>query len=155
MSKDLTINFIGEEIKTVQFFKEREKLTLSETLNFYEIEIDEISEFSSQIKSIEFPTLTNPIDLNDVLVQLKHIVGLRELSGKALSAADCTNDGVLNLQDVLTTLKHIVGLRPISSFDLVTENGFAVNNLTSESVGELNIIVNGDADQSYSNWELV
>jgi hypothetical protein len=61
----------------------------------------------------------------------------------------------LNLQDVLTTLKHIVGLRPISSFDLVTENGFAVNNLTSESVGELNIIVNGDADQSYSNWELV
>lgn len=155
VSKDLTINFIGEEIKTVQFFKEREKLTLSETLNFYEIEIDEISEFSSQIKSIEFPTLTNPIDLNDVLVQLKHIVGLRELSGKALAAADCTNDGVLNLQDVLTTLKHIVGLRPISSFDLVTENGFAVNNLTSESVGELNIIVNGDADQSYSNWELV
>jgi len=52
-------------------------------------------------------------------------------------------------------LKHIVNLRPINSFDLVTDNGFAVNSLDQDSVGNLTLVINGDADQSHADWDFV
>ena len=61
-----------------------------------------------------------------MLAQLKHIIGLRELKANALQAGDTNNDGEVNLSDVLDNLKHIIGLREIDTFDLVTDNGFAL-----------------------------
>ena len=68
--------------------------------------------------------------------------------------SDTNNDGNVNLSDVLENLKHIVGLKEITSFDLVTENGFAINSLNAESVGNLTLVINGDADQSHADWDL-
>ena len=61
----------------------------------------------------------------------------------------------VNLSDVLDNLKHIIGLRQIDTFDLVTDNGFAVNALDADSKGNLTLVINGDADQSHADWDLV
>ena len=98
---------------------------------------------------------SDPIDLGDVLAQLKHIIGLRELKANALQAGDINNDGELNLSDVLDNLKHIIGLRKIDTFDLVTDNGFAINALDADSKGNLTLVINGDADQSHADWDFV
>ncbi len=98
---------------------------------------------------------SDPINLSDVLAQLKHIIGLRELKANALQAGDTNNDGEVNLSDVLDNLKHIIGLRQIDTFDLVTDNGFAVNALDADSKGNLTLVINGDADQSHHDWDFV
>ena len=98
---------------------------------------------------------SDPINLSDVLAQLKHIIGLRELKANALQAGDTNNDGEVNLSDVLDNLKHIIGLRQIDTFDLVTDNGFSINSLNLDSAGNLALVINGDADQSHADWDFV
>ncbi|MBT5505505.1 MAG: hypothetical protein HOK17_00005, partial [Flammeovirgaceae bacterium] len=44
---------------------------------------------------------------------------------------------------------------PINSFDLVTDNGFAINSLNSDSAGNLTLVINGDADQSHVDWDFL
>ena len=120
-----------------------------------DVTLKEINSFKTGLKTTETSSASDPIDLSDVLSQLKHIVGLKDLTGKAFHAGDTNNDGNVNLSDVLENLKHIVGLKEIASFDLVTENGFAINSLNAESVGNLTLVINGDADQSHADWDLV
>ena len=119
-----------------------EKITLSD-------EAQEV--FKTKIKKVGEASPSDPINLSNVLAQLKHIIGLRELDGNAKAAGDTNNDDTVNLSDVLENLKHIIGLRSINLFDLVSDNGFAINSLTDEIVGELTMAVNEDADQSHSD----
>ena len=65
------------------------------------------------------------------------------------------NDNSIDLSDVLTALKHIVGLRPIDTFDIVTEHGLVTDTMSSGNTGELSIVVNGDANLSHSDWDIV
>ena len=120
-----------------------------------DVTLKEINSFKTGLKKIGASSASDPIDLSDVLSQLKHIVGLKDLTGKAFHAGDTNNDGNVNLSDVLENLKHIVGLKEIASFDLVTENGFAINSLNAGSVGNLTLVINGDADQSHADWDFV
>jgi peptidylprolyl isomerase len=118
------------------------------------VNVDGITSFKTSIKKVSDDSASNPINLSDVLAQLKHIVGLKELKANALQAGDTNNDGTVNLSDVLGNLKHIVGLKEIDTFDLVTDNGFAINSLNSDSNGYLTLVINGDADQSHADWDL-
>jgi hypothetical protein len=118
------------------------------------VTLKEVNSFKTGLKKTGASSESDPIDLSDVLSQLKHIVGLKALTNKAFHAGDTNNDGNVDLSDVLENLKHIVGLREIASFDLVTENGFAINSLSGESVGNLALVINGDADQSHADWDL-
>ena len=120
-----------------------------------DVTLKEINSFKSGLKKTGASSASDPIDLSDVLSQLKHIVGLKDLTGNAFHGGDTNNDGNVNLSDVLENLKHIVGLKEITSFDLVTENGFAINSLNAESVGNLTLVINGDADQSHADWDFV
>tara|TARA_B110000091_G_scaffold96045_1_gene104648 strand:+ start:82 stop:258 length:177 start_codon:yes stop_codon:yes gene_type:complete len=45
--------------------------------------------------------------------------------------------------------------REIDTFDLVTDNGFAINALDADSKGNLTLVINGDADQSHADWDFV
>ena len=119
-----------------------------------DVTLKEINSLKTGLKKTGASSASDPIDLSDVLSQLKHIVGLKALTNKAFHAGDTNNDGDVNLSDVLENLKHIVGLKEIASFDLVTENGFAINSLSGESVGNLALVINGDADQSHADWDL-
>ena len=129
--------------------------TMQETINFTEVKVNGLNNLKEDLLKQGDEIASDPINLSDVLVQLKHIVGLRSLKGAQLQAGDVNNDSTIDLTDVLMCLKHIVNLRPINSFDLVTDNGFAVNSLDQDSVGNLTLVINGDADQSHADWDFV
>ena len=172
-SSDLTLknNYTPTSLKIKNHFSDKLKLSdtveidldgigtfnVNAAVDFEKITLsDEAQEvFKTKIKKVGEASPSDPINLSDVLAQLKHIIGLRELDGNAKAAGDTNNDGTVNLSDVLDNLKHIIGLRSINSFDFVSDNGFAINSLTDESVGELTMVINGDADQSHSDWDLV
>ncbi|MDA9009821.1 hypothetical protein N9J35_00880, partial [bacterium] len=139
---DLTINDAGE-------------LSISDAKTVRDVKVDTVTNFKTNLKKVGDSTASDPINLSDVLAQLKHIIGLRELKANALQAGDTNNDGEVNLSDVLDNLKHIIGLREIDTFDLVTDNGFAVNALDADSKGNLTLVINGDADQSHADWDFV
>jgi hypothetical protein len=52
-------------------------------------------------------------------------------------------------------LKHIIGLKPINTFDLVSESGQQLNLLDENSRGNLTLVINGDADQSHADWDVL
>jgi len=139
---DLTVGSLGE-------------LSISDLKAISTVKVDSITNFKADLKKAEDSTASDPINLSDVLAQLKHIIGLRGLKANALQAGDTNNDGEVNLSDVLDNLKHIIGLRQIDTFDLVTDNGFAINALDADSKGNLTLVINGDADQSHADWDLV
>jgi hypothetical protein len=131
------------------------ELSISDLKAISTVKVDSITNFKADLKKAEDSTASDPINLSDVLAQLKHIIGLRGLKANALQAGDTNNDGEVNLSDVLDNLKHIIGLRQIDTFDLVTDNGFAINALDADSKGNLTLVINGDADQSHADWDLV
>ena len=131
------------------------EMSLSSEKEIRDVKIEGMTSFKSGIAKQNESTASDPINLSDVLAQLKHIIGLRELKANALQAGDTNNDGEVNLSDVLVNLKHIIGLREIDTFDLVTDNGFAVNALDADSKGNLTLVINGDADQSHADWDFV
>ena len=128
-------------------------LSVSSDTSVEEVKVDGITSFKTDIKVATQGETTDPINLSDVLAQLKHIIGLKELKANALQAGDVNNDHTVNLSDVLMNLKHIIGLKEIDTFDLVTDNGFAINSLNSDSNGHLTLVINGDADQSHADWD--
>lgn len=128
---------------------------VSATTSVSTVSVDGITSFKTSLKKASDNTASDPINLSDVLAQLKHIIGLKELKANALQAGDTNNDGTVNLSDVLGNLKHIIGLKEIDSFDLVTDNGFAINSLNADSNGNLTLVINGDADQSHADWDFV
>jgi hypothetical protein len=131
------------------------EMSLSSEKEIRDVKIEGMTSFKSGIAKQNESTASDPINLSDVLSQLKHIIGLRELKANALQAGDTNNDGEVNLSDVLVNLKHIIGLREIDTFDLVTDNGFAINALDADSRGNLTLVINGDADQSHADWDFV
>jgi hypothetical protein len=139
---DLTVSSLGE-------------LSISDLKAISTVKVDSVTSFKADLRKVGDSAASDPINLSDVLAQLKHIIGLRELKANALQAGDTNNDGEVNLSDVLDNLKHIIGLRTIDTFDLVTDNGFAVNALDADSKGNLTLVINGDADQSHGDWDLV
>lgn len=130
-------------------------VTAKNVAEFDSAKVASITDLSTQIAKGGASTASNPVDLSDVLAQLKHIVGLKELSGHGFAAGDIDNNNTVDLSDVLAALKHIVGLKKIDTFDIVTEHGLVVDSLTSSSNGELSLVINGDADQSHSDWDIV
>ena len=126
---------------------------VSATTSVSTVSVDGITSFKTSLKKASDDTASDPINLSDVLAQLKHIIGLKELNANALQAGDTNNDGTVDLSDVLGNLKHIIGLKEIDSFDLVTDNGFAINSLNADSNGNLTLVINGDADQSHADWD--
>ncbi|MDB2455119.1 hypothetical protein N9W76_03075 [Planktomarina temperata] len=131
------------------------EMSLSSEKEIRDVKIEGLTSLKSGIAKQNESTASDPINLSDVLSQLKHIIGLRELKANALQAGDTNNDGEVNLSDVLVNLKHIIGLREIDTFDLVTDNGFAINALDADSRGNLTLVINGDADQSHADWDFV
>jgi len=131
------------------------KLLLAGSMSIGQVRVKGHTDFKSGIAKNKTEPESDPISLSDVLAQLKHIIGLRELSGRAKQAGDTNNDGSVNLSDVLDNLKHIIGLRPIETFDLVSDAGLKINSLNAESIGNLTLVINGDADQSHSDWAFI
>ena len=72
-------------------------LSVSESVNFTDVKVSGLRDLKSTLKKSDDSHATDPINLSDVLTQLKHIVGLKELSANSFQAGDTNNDGVINL----------------------------------------------------------
>ena len=129
--------------------------TAADITSFDSAKVTGVTDFSKHLKVSGESAASNPITLSDVIAQLKHYLDLKSLTGNAFIAGDTNNDGVVNLTDVIETLKHYLDLKPIDTFDVVTEHALATDSLASGSRGELNLVINGDADQSHADWDLV
>ena len=148
----LTINF-NKDVSVAS--NEDGDIEIDTSTSFNTVSLEGVTSFKTQIRTEGQSRASDPINLSDVLAQLKHIIGLKELKLNAKFAADTNNDGNVNLSDVLENLKHIIGLKTIDTFDLVSENGQQLNMLDENSRGNMTLVINGDADQSHAEWHIV
>ncbi len=132
----ITLKFIGAQ--EVYLTTEGDgSITLLEDIQFNSLKIDGVTDLTTQIGKIGDNSASNPIDINDVIAQLKDILGLDKLLGNAKNAADINNDDEVEISDVIGNLCHIVGLEKLDTFDLVIDAGIAINSLETSSLGNL------------------
>ena len=122
-----------------------ENTTVSMTSGTLEALSQEISfthvEFASQ-------SYDHGIAISDVVLQLRDIVGLSDLSGTQKIAADIDGDGDVAISDVVSNLRHIVGLDTIEQCALVDTSDQLVTSLTNSTIADLTLIQLGDVDLS-------
>jgi len=109
----------------------------------------------TQILSAELEETTDgAVDISDVISQLRHIVGLSELTGLNKAAADNDANGSIDISDVISSLRQIVGLQEAPNARIVDAQG---NHefMFDDSVTELYVVAAGDADLSWTPLELV
>jgi len=143
----------GAEVGTVNISSGT--ATAADIASFDRVKVSEVTNFDEDLKISGATKASSAITLGDVIAQLKHYLTLKPLEGNAFIAGDTNNDGNVDLTDVIETLKHYLDLKPIDTFDVVTEHALATDSLASGSRGELNLVINGDADQSHADWELI
>ena len=152
LQQNAVIELIDDHLTTTLSLDISGKATAHQA-KFNSVKITGMTNFNNQIGSATVNT--DPITISDVIAQLRDIVGLDKLRGKAHAAADIDNDGEVQIADVIENLRHIVGLDNVDTFDLVTDNGFAINALHADSVGNLSLVINGDADLSHADFLIV
>ena len=59
-------------------------------------------------------TCDGKIDINDVFEVHQHVLGVKTLTGDALTAADTNNDGTVDTIDALRISNHINGIRMLT-----------------------------------------
>ena len=109
----------------------------------------------TQIVSAELEETTEgAVDISDVISQLRHIVGLSELTGLNKAAADNDANGSVDISDVISSLRQIVGLQDAPNARIVDAQG---NHqfMFDDSVTELYVVAAGDADLSWTPLELI
>lgn len=108
----------------------------------------EVMHTDGVIEQINFPSNLYEVDIGieDVIVSLRHIVGLSELEGGQLIAADVDQSGSIGISDVISQLRHIVGLESLTTVHAVSE-GQKLTQVDQLS-GEIDLVVLGDADLS-------
>ena len=110
---------------------------------------------NTQIVSAELEEITgDAVDISDVIGQLRHIVGLIELTGLNQAAADNDANGSIDISDVISSLRQIVGLQEAPNARIVDAQGNHQFRF-DESVTELYLVAPGDADLSWTPLELV
>lgn len=106
---------------------------------------------------VEFNTQNydHGIAINDVVLQLRDIVGLNNLSGTQKIAADIDGDGDVTINDVVSNLRHIVGLDTIEQCALVDTSAQSVTSLDASTIADLTLIQLGDVDLSATFVDVV
>ncbi|NRP16737.1 hypothetical protein XMA152_002432 [Marinobacterium sp. xm-a-152] len=94
------------------------------------------------------------VTISDVISQLRHIVGLTELSGFEKAAADNDGNGDITISDVISSLRIIVGLTDAPDARIVDENGNS-EFIFDSRITELYVVAPGDSDLSWSLPELL
>ena len=108
----------------------------------------EVMHTDGVVEQINLPSSLYEVDIGieDVIVSLRHIVGLSELEGGQLIAADVDQSGSVGISDVISQLRHIVGLKSLSTVNAVLEGQKLAR--VDQLSGEIDLVVLGDADLS-------
>jgi hypothetical protein len=95
--------------------------------------------------------MADAIDISDVLLAVKDIIGVATLEGNAKQSADVNNDESVDISDVLLMVKHIIGISQIDHFDLLDNTGSAISEISPVGSGaapQYQLIMNGDVNAS-------
>ena len=117
----------------------------SKYINYGNVDLSASTEISNV--KIDATAYEADISISDAILNLKHIVGLQTLDGKAALAADADNDGTIGIGDVIVQLKHIVGLSELDTFDVVDSAGNLITDLRN-ATSSVDLVLNGDIDLS-------
>ena len=116
-------------------------------LNF--LSSKELSLTGTSVTSAELiADTTGAVSISDVIMQLRHIVGLDELTGFSHTAADNDGDGAVAISDVINSLRMIVGLEEAPNALLVNGSGARQFSFDATS-SDLYVLAPGDADLSW------
>ena len=110
---------------------------------------------NTPIHSAELEETTDgAVDISDVITQLRHIVGLYELTGLHKAAADNDTNGAIEINDVISSLRQIVGLQDAPNARIVDAKG---NHqfMFDQRVADLYLVAPGDADLSWNPLDLI
>ena len=108
----------------------------------------ELSLTGTSVRSAELIADTSgAVSISDVIMQLRHIVGLEELTGFSHAAADNNGDGEVAISDVISSLRMIVGLEDAPNARIVNGSGARQFNFDATSI-DLYVLAPGDADLS-------
>lgn len=109
------------------------------------------SKFSLEYKDADTPSA---ISISDVILQLRHIVGLDRLDGFSAINADNDESGDVGISDVIQNLRVIVGLSDHPKVEFTDRAG--VREFSSENVPDvLYALVSGDVDLSWTPPEIL
>ncbi|MDC1207966.1 cadherin domain-containing protein [Litorivicinus sp.] len=98
------------------------------------------------VELVDHSLVERSINITDAVLQLKHIVGLEDLSGESRIAADTNGDGAVNISDAVMNLKHIVGLDPTYAVEFIDSMGQKITDLADlVSVGSDYFSVSSEA----------
>ena len=110
---------------------------------------------STKVTSAELIADTSgAVSISDVILQLRHIVGLEELEGLNRVAADNDGDGSVKISDVITSLRLIVGLEDAPNALIL--NGAGERQFEFDATaGDLYVVAPGDSDLSWTYADIV
>ena len=94
------------------------------------------------------------VSISDVIMQLRHLVGLDELTGLSRAAADNDGDGEVAISDVISSLRLIVGLEDAPNALVLNGSGDRQFYFDATSV-DLYVVAPGDADLSWTPFNLI
>ena len=146
VTNTVEVSFDNQALDDVEFsFVSKQGETTVKTIIDHALDYTGVSEFSHV--TLQSDTYMADINISDVIVSLRHIVGLDTLNGAGLEAADVDNNGDISIGDVISQLRHIVGLETITRFDLLDDVGSRITNMDNVDT-DLQLILNGDVDLS-------
>jgi len=135
---------------TIEFWKENTQVGGDLAITKGEVLVDNTTDFDQvRITQTDAFDASAAIDISDVLLTVKHIIGIAPITGIAKQAADINNDSDVDISDVLTMVKHIIGVSSIDHFDMVDSSGDRITQLASISSGdvpEYYLVMNGDVN---------
>tara|TARA_B110000091_G_scaffold29806_1_gene30374 strand:- start:397 stop:2586 length:2190 start_codon:yes stop_codon:yes gene_type:complete len=135
---------------TIELWKEDTQVGGDIAINKGEVLVDSTTDFDQvRISQSDAFDASSAIDISDVLLTVKHIIGIAPITGTAKQAADINNDSDVDISDVLTMVKHIIGVSSIDHFDMVDSSGDRITQLTSITSGdvpEYHLVMNGDVN---------
>lgn len=108
-------------------------------------------DLSSPIRlEVDLEDSIQPVDIADVIYQLKGIVGLSELSATQKIAADVSGDGTLTISDLIANLKLVIGLTSPPRAQLINQDLAAEYTLEHGLIHDFTLIFPGDVNGSLS-----
>lgn len=94
------------------------------------------------------------VSISDVIMQLRHIVGLDEMDGLSRFAADNDGDGEVAISDVINSLRLIVGLEDSPNAVILSGTGERKFEFDA-TAGDLYVVAPGDSDLSWTYADIV
>jgi len=113
------------------------EITVLDSQSFLNVKLSETSAYN----------MTDAIDISDILLTVKDIIGVSSLTGNARHAADVNNDAEVDISDVLLMVKHVINIASVDHFDLIDSNGALVAELAPLTAGyapQYQLLMNGD-----------